>query len=484
MKLVDAMRTETGLTQNGMTTNTTTLNACTDLYGTIGAMRGQDKTRLIRMFSAAYAEDPMTAMRILFWARDVREGQGERQVFRDIFELFLIANHPDVAEKNTSIIPEFGRWDDLLLAENTVFEKSVLDFIASALRTENGLCAKWMPRKGSFANKLRKIMSLSPKEYRQLLVGLSNTVEQKMCAKEFGAINYSHVPSLAMSRYMTAFHKQDADRFVQFREALKRGDAGVKVNAGAVYPYDIIKSIKYGGDKTVNQKQWESLVNYLVGSKERIMPMCDVSGSMQRPVGGNKNLSALDVALSLGMYISERNEGPFKDAFISFTEKPTLQYLKGNVADRLQQFGGHIGYNTNLEAAFRSMLDHAVKHSIVQEEMPTMLLIISDMEFDAFRDWDNPTAQKMVEKLYEQANAKLKADGKDIVYVVPKTIWWKVNAMQDNHPVQFGKTGSAVISGFSPSLMKSVLSGDLAEFTPYNVMMKTISVPRYDVVQI
>jgi hypothetical protein len=287
-----------------------------------------------------------------------------------------------------------------------------------------------------------------------------------------------------MSRYMTAFHKRDTERFVQYREALKKGEAVVKINAGAVYPYDIIKSIRHGGDAGVNQAQWESLANYLIDSKERIMPMCDVSGSMSRTVGNNKNLNALDVALSLGLYISERNVGPFKDAFVSFTEQPTLNYLKGNIADRLQQFKGHVGYNTNIEAAFRAILDNGVKFKIKQDEMPTMLLIISDMEFDAFRGWDNPNAQELIERLYAEANAKLKTEGSDIVYLVPKTIWWKVNAVQSNSTVQFAKTGSALVSGFSPSLMKTLLSGEIETFTPYNVMMKTISDSRYDAVQV
>lgn len=485
-KLVDAMRTSNALTENGMTTNSSALNACVDLFGDIGAMRGQDKTRLIKLFASAYGEDPMTAMRILFWARDVRGGSGERQVFRDVFQLFLAANHPDVAEKNISIIPEFGRWDDLLVTENTEVERPAIEFIIAALKSEQGLCAKWMPRKGSFANKVRKHMQLTPKEFRQLLVKLSNTVEQKLCAKDYESINYSHVPSLAMSRYMTAFHKRDTDRFVKYRESLKSGEAGVKVNAAAVYPYDIIKSLRHGGDKTVNQKQWESLPHYVVNSTERILPMADVSGSMSRAVGGNANLNALDVALSLALYISERNTGPFKDAFMTFTEKPELQYLTGkdNIADRLNQLGSHAGYNTNLEAAFRSLLDNAVKHKVEQEEMPTMLLILSDMEFDAFRGWDNPDAQKMMERLYGEANAKLKAAGSDVVYSLPKTVWWKINARQDNSPVQFAKNGSALVSGFSPALMKSLLSGGLSEFTPYNVMMKTISDQRYDAVQI
>ena len=111
MKLVDALRTQNTVTENGMTTNSSSLNACVDLFFTIGAMRGQDKQRLISNFSSAFSEDPNRALKILFWARDVRGGAGERQVFKDILSYLAEANLP-VLQKNIHLIPEFGRWDE------------------------------------------------------------------------------------------------------------------------------------------------------------------------------------------------------------------------------------------------------------------------------------------------------------------------------------------------------------------------------------
>ena len=84
MNLRDALQTQDTVTENGMTTNSSTLNHCVDLFLQIGAMRGMDKKRLVSKFSKAYNEDALVAMRILFWARDVRGGAGERQIFRDL----------------------------------------------------------------------------------------------------------------------------------------------------------------------------------------------------------------------------------------------------------------------------------------------------------------------------------------------------------------------------------------------------------------
>ncbi len=190
-----------------------------------------------------------------------------------------------------------------------------------------------------------------------------------------------------------------------------------------------------------------------------------------------------DVCLSLGLYISERNVGPFKDAFITFTEKPTLRYLKGSLYDRLLDFKGHVGYNTNFEAAHRLILDKAIENNILPNEMPTMLMVMSDMEFDAFRGWDNPTAHQMIERLYAEANAKLTAQGKIYEYKMPKMVYWNLASRHDNNPVKFAQNGAALISGFSPSIIKSVLSSGLETFTPYSVMMETISSKKYDVIQ-
>ena len=122
MNFLESLQTKDTLTENGMTTNSTSLNECVNLFFTVGAMRGQEKTRLLSMFSKAFNESPLSAMKILFWSRDVRGGAGERQIFKDVIE-FLAQTYPDKIKANIHLISEFGRWDDLFVFMGTELEK-------------------------------------------------------------------------------------------------------------------------------------------------------------------------------------------------------------------------------------------------------------------------------------------------------------------------------------------------------------------------
>ena len=477
MNLVEAIQTQDTLTENGMTTNSTTLNECVNLFFQVGALRGQDKQRLISKFSKAFTEDSLTAMKILFWARDVRGGAGERQIFRDIIT-WLAETHPTTLKKNVHLISEYGRWDDFLtlVTSKTCWEVA-LECVRLGLLNEDGLCAKWMPRKGVKANIIRKYLGVTPKQYRKLLVRLTNVVETPMCSKDWSSIDYSKLPSLASSRYQRAFLKNDTKRYEEFKLALENGET--TVNAGALYPYDVVKSLQFNGDNTVSQAQWESLPNYMEDSTDRILPIVDVSGSMGCSAGNNPNLTCMDVAVSLGLYISERNEGVFKDTFLTFSSNPTLQVLNGPLVDRLSQLKcADWAMSTDLQKAFKLILNQAVKHNVPVEEMPTKLLILSDMEFDEATSshWDpvsdwNPTAQQMIKGMYEKAG-----------YEMPDIVYWNIQSRNDNCPTRFDETGTALVSGFSPSIMRSILS--CKNITPYEVMMETIDSPRYEAITI
>jgi hypothetical protein len=481
--LLAAMQTKDSRTENGMVTNSTSLNNCVDLFFQIGAMRGQDKTRLINAFTKAFGENPLTAMRLLFWARDVRGGAGERQIFKDIVT-YLANNRAEVMRKNIHLISEFGRWDDMLVLIGTSLEKDALEVIAKGLADKNGLCAKWMPRPNvknreakRQANAIRTFLGMSPKEYRKMLVELSNTVEQLMCANEWSAIEYSKLPSKAMSDLMKAFSKHDKDRFGAYLTSLEKGET--KINAGAVYPYDIVKNMNQGNARGANA-QWDALPNYMDGNEERVIPLVDVSSSMTCSAGENPSVTCMDVAISLGLYISERNVGPFKDAFITFHDSPSLEVVKGNLNERYNQMAhAKWGGSTNLQGAFKVLLDKAVSARVSQSEMPTMMLILSDMEFNAAvsggwgrsGSWDL-TAQEMIEKMYAEAG-----------YVVPKIVYWNIHSRGDkNKPVQFDKQGTALVSGFSPALLTSLLGGK--DMTPLSMMMDVIGSPRYSTVTI
>jgi len=475
-KLLAAMQTNDVLTLNGMPTNSSSLNHCVNLFFQIGALRGQDKVRLINAFTKAFGENPLTAMKLLFWARDVRGGAGERQIFRDIVE-YLAKNRKDSLSKNLHLISEFGRWDDLLVLVGTPLEKEALGLIAKGLADKNGLVAKWMPRpnvsnrqKKIWAAAVRQHMGLSPKEYRKLLVENSNTVEQLMCANEWSAIQYSKLPSKAMSDLMKAFTKHDKERFAAYLESVNKGEA--KINAGAVYPYDIIKNLRFG-DKSGANTQWNALPNYLEGNKERFLPVVDVSGSMSCPAGNNPNVTCMDVAISLGLYISERNVGPFKDAFVTFSNNPKLQILNGNLQERFSQLSrAEWGMSTNVEAVFNLILQKAKSSNVPAEEMPTMILIMSDMEFNSGTCGNfGLSAQQMFEKMYAEAG-----------YNMPKIVYWNIQAKSDNFPVHFDKNGVALVSGFSPSLLTNLLSGK--DLTPMSMMLEVINSERYSVITV
>jgi hypothetical protein len=208
------------------------------------------------------------------------------------------------------------------------------------------------------------------------------------------------------------------------------------------------------------------------GSEERILPVVDVSGSMESPAGGNPNLTCMDIAVSLGMYISERSEGNFKDAFITFSESPELQYLKGSLEQRLSQLiSSDWGMSTNLEKVFNLILTQAKNNNISEEFMPTKILILSDMQFNQATRRDSLGAQSMIEEMYKEAG-----------YKMPNVVYWNLNSSGGNFPVEFDKNGTALVSGFSPSILKSLLGGK--NMTPESIMMDTVNDKRYSVITI
>jgi|688.fasta_scaffold08411_21 hypothetical protein len=465
MNFIDALQSEDTYTENGMVTNSSTLNECVNLFFTIGAMRKQDKERLISTFSKAFNENPLSALKILFWVRDVRGGAGERQIFRDIIK-YLVENHPNVVQKNIQAIPYFGRWDDLSVLFGTKLEAEATRMFVSGLIVENGLCAKWIPRKGVIFNAIRKALNTTPKDLRKLLVGISNTVEQKMCANQWTNIEYEKTPSLAMGRYTKAFAKHDTTGFTEYLEKLKKGET--KVNAGAIYPYNIVQTMKQGSWELANE-QWKALPNFMEGTTERILPVVDVSGSMSSIVSGS--ISCLDVAVSLGLYISERNEGVFKDSFITFSEKPQLEKVSGTLKERYDQMlVADWGMSTNLEKVFELILNQAIKHSVSPEDMPSKILIMSDMEFNQ-ASRHSESAIQMIRRMYDESG-----------YSLPQIIFWNIQSRNKNFPVRCDESGTALISGLSPSIVKSVLGGK--QMTPVSIMNETINSERYSIIEI
>ncbi len=469
--LGDAIKNQEARTLNDMKARRSTADANVDLFFKIGASRGKD---IIPSFVSAFVENEEYALRITQWARDIRAGAGERQLFKDIL-LYLDSNDRQAAFVLMMKIPEIGRWDDLLINyKDKTLENTALNMINMALDEENALCAKWMPRKGPWAIKLRNHKGLTPKKYRKLLVRLTNVVETKMCNKDFNNIDFSKVPSLAHSRYKTAFYRNAEKKYTEYVDKLTAGDIDVKVNAGAVYPYDVIKGLTNiyepfafsKTEKDLIQAQWDALENFV--NDANVFPMVDVSGSMFCPAGRNKSLTCMDVAVSLGLYLADKNTGKFQDCFLTFSENPEILRLKGNIIQKIDQMSSaNWGMNTNLHKALQKMLDMGIQNNVPEEEMPEILLILSDMQFDECINFDD-SAYEMINRKYKQVR-----------YSMPKIVFWNINSYS-NVPVRFDMQGTALVSGFSPSIMKAVLNADFEDFTPEAIMFNTIMDKRYD----
>ena len=462
---LEALSTKNARTANGAITNSTSLNKCLDFFSIAGNPREN-----IESFEAAFGEDPQLAMRILFWSRDCRGGAGARRNFITIMRKLQL-ERPAVFSKVFRFIPEFGYWKDVYHLKPT---PEVIKFIAETLviESDHSLCAKYCPRKGEWFYHLRKILKMSPSEFRHFIVSKTQVVENFMCANEWNSIKYEEVPSVAGLRYKNTFIKHDGERYNQYIQSVLKGET--KINSSVLYPNDIYHNYRYQSNGATSadaiKAMWNNLPNFMEGCKDRILPVCDVSGSMYG--------TPMEVSVALGCYISERNEGPFKDAFITFSAKPELQILSGDIISRFKQLvKAPWGMNTNLQAVFDLILRRAQETHMAQELMPTKILIISDMHFDAACGYGWCGSSPELTN-FEAIKAKYAAAG----YEMPGIIFWNVNGDAGNVPVTMRDQNVGLVSGYSPSILNSVLQAKV--LSPMELMLSTVNAERYSVISL
>ena len=423
-------------TTNGAITNQTSGKECLDLFQRIGNMRHHDRLHILEEFQTAFKDDKELATQVLFWARAARIGSGERKTFHTILSE-IGKTSPDFISDNAKTIAELGYWKDLV---PYLHIPSVVVVFAQAIRDKDRLACKWAPRKCAV---IRDELKMTNKEYRKWLKEHSETVEQTMSMKRWGKVEYSSVPGSAMRKYSRAFDKNDSQRFGDWKE-----DKTSKASVSATYPHEVLKC----DDDLLAEKLWNNLPDLLSESDENILPMIDVSGSMFG--------EPLAVATSLGMYLSERTKGEFRDMFLTFSEEPQLVKLQGDtVGERLRRIANaKWGMSTDFTKAYQHILDVAVKHDVVPESMPTMLLVLSDMQFnDSQRGMTHFNHMK---ERYEQAG-----------YELPKIVFWNLDAHMGT-PAECDDDSVAMVSGFSPSIMKAILNAE--NFTPMDVMMEAL----------
>ncbi len=483
--MINALTCESNLThtENGAPTHRSSGSDCLDFFAVCGALRHADENEIVRRFLRAYAEDPDTAMKTLFYARDIRGGLGERRLFRCILR-YLAYTKTSSVRKNLPLIAEYGRFDDLLILLGSPCEdelirylRAQLDADLAAMEAGDGcsLLAKWLPsvntssyKSRETAKKLCRLLGMREKEYRQTLAKLRahiDIVETRLCKKDY-TFDYGQVPAGALFKYREALWRNDNERYSDYLLAVRQGRA--KMNTGTLYPYQIVRSAmnEYDPDTICSlDTTWNALPDYCDG--RNAIAVIDGSGSMYCDYG--TGMMPATVALSLGIYFAEHSKGRFKNRFITFSETPKFVKIKGSdIAEKVRYCMSFDEIaNTNLYAVFRLILRAAVKHNIPQEELPELIYIISDMEFDeaTYGSPEEATVHEKAKKLYEKYGYKL-----------PQVVYWNVCARNEQVPVTMSESGTALVSGASPVLFRQMMEMDL---TPFSMMEKILGSERY-----
>ena len=477
-------------TENGAVAyNSTGDGALLDLFGIVGAMRTREDYEIEEKFAAAFREDRNLAMRLMFYTRNVRGGLGERRTFRVMLK-WLCQNHADLAIANIPNIAEFGRFDDLYEYVDTPAEKEMWSWMFTRLNDDYekmlankpiSLLGKWLKSVNTSSAQSRYLAHRtieglgfkSEKQYRKVLARMRdylNVTEHQMSAQEWAEINYSHVPAYAIKNYGSAFAKHDFERWNKYLNALKCNAKGVKVNAGTLYPYDLVEKIlrvDYWNPRIdhdeLTEQQWKALPNY-VGDGANVLIMADVSGSMSgRPMA---------TSIGLANYFAQRNHGAFEGLYLTFTDRP--KYITVGKDESLcsmcRKAFSDVGYNTNLDLAFKLVYDTAVKNHVPAEDMPRALVVISDMEIDAYLSRANLDFLGKWKSLFKSTG-----------YEMPQLVCWNVSARNDTYLARAKEKNIKYLSGSSASVFQDLLN-TLNCRSAYDAMIKILMNPIYNVI--
>ena len=499
-------------TENGAVGYRTTTNALVDLNFKVASLRMRNEKEITEAYIRAFWESPKYAVKWLFFLRDILEGMGERRSFRACLK-YLAVSQPEITKAVLKYVPEYGRYDDLLVLLDTPLAENVAALYRKQLRRDLAamaegkgisLLAKWLPGNNTssaearrYAEILRKYFQMSPKQYRQTLSSLrrySNVVETQISASEWAAVNYDRVPAKANMKYDQAFARHDLARRTEYLEKVLAGDN--KLHTNGLMPYEIVHRYTGKGwycnapirEDLLTELLWKKITEDGFqnewGLKDAIV-VADGSGSMYTPVSGNSTVQAIEVCNSLAIYFAEQLKGVFHNKAITFSSRPQFIDLKDNtkLKDKLEIMHAYSEIsNTNIKAVFDLLLAMAVSHEVPAEELPGQVLIISDMEFDQAsvpNYWPFPGRREPVEwapvdeALFTTIGKQYEAAG----YRMPRLIFWNVCGRTDTIPMVDNAEGLCLLSGFSQNAMK--IAAEKEKKDPWEALKKVLDSPRY-----
>ena len=320
-----------------------------------------------------------------------------------------------------------------------------------------------------------------------------------MSARTYDQIEYPDVPSVAMARYTNAFKRHDEARFSAFKKKVETGE--VKINADVLFPHDCVRTA-LNGDAETADLQFSNLPDYFEGTNEKVIVLCDTSGSMEVRVSGS--IQAVHISTGLALYCSDKigKQNPFYRKFIGFESESEFKNWEDMTFSQALHneaiFDGAIGA-TRIDTALNLILETGLFFNLRKDQMPTALVIVSDMQFsDGVKNASSferkippklpkipikKSANKWVDEEYDADDDNHIDDAflpkhspalADIFkkwavsgYDIPKIIYWNTAGYVGAPDIADSKN-VALVSGFSPAILKAIFNG--SNFDPRSIL--------------
>ena len=370
------------------------------------------------------------------------------------------------SENLIDVIPTPKLVEMIIFGLNTA---STRDLVLKYLPREQKGLTDYNKKKEALRRALCEELGISNSFYRALKAsGGAHKYQQLMSANRWDELDFNMFPSRALEA-LNKVSKKDGRTIVQ-RHGIEDAFASWLYSRDSVnftgYPYELILKVRErrtlsAVDRALVNKQYEELKKKInnSGKGTGVLPVIDTSGSMFIYRVPNSEAMAIDVALSLGILLSDSLEGPFNRHFIGFSTTSTLQSLEG--ADFYSMATGLLSNRNRWMGStnFASVIDLLVdlrnnNPEIPVSEFPTSLVVISDMQF-------NPTAKKNYfgSNTREEDNssvAQARLDEVGLGHI--QLIWWYVAPDRGGKPSHKYEDNRAYISGYDGSVV-NVITG-------------------------
>jgi len=513
-------------TDNNGVALATTNNIFLDLF--INMTRDYSYDELSKNMHLCMKKDPYKTIAIIFNCRDRKNGKKEKKISNYAIKWLKNNNWIKTYEGNIyNYINKYGCWKDILTKKYIDIDGIEIKLIAEELikdkkKLNNGekvsICAKWAPSENrkydkrnfitekiariiyeklennneltddisiKYNNKLKEFYR---KEYITPLRNKINIIEKKMCNNDWDKIEYEKVPGVASKKFKNAFMKHDKERYDEYLKNVMSGNS--KINVTGILPHELVNYYLLNPtleiDNTI-ESQWKTILQDMKSTElfNNLISVVDVSGSMFSAKNGS---IPAQVAIALGLLISNCTTGSFKNKVITFHHIPTFHEINGEtLKEQVESIrNADWGYNTNFESIADLIINYGIDNNLNDSDMPKKLVILSDMQFDeAVKNYneyneyneyseDNDINNNKLELLYNTFSNNFINNN----YVVPKLIYWNLNS--DNtksFPVDSKVENTAIISGFSEQLLKIFMEYD--DFNPEivlnNILQKYIN---------